>query len=76
MNEKCFGRRRDRECAVLADKICYGNYNVCPFYKPKWKADHDRAKALHFIARLPLDEQEKISLKYYQGQMPWKKEEL
>ena len=34
MNEKCFGLRKGRECAVLEKGFCHGNYDTCPFYKP------------------------------------------
>ena len=60
MNEKCFGLRKGRECAVLESGICHGNYNTCPFYKPKWKSDRDRERALHHIAGKPLEEQQEI----------------
>ncbi len=76
MNEKCFGLRKGRLCAVLVNGICYGNYANCPFYKPKWKADRDRKAVLYRIALMPLKEQQKISEKYYQGKMPWAKESL
>ena len=76
MNEKCFGLRKGRECAVLESGICHGNYNTCPFYKPKWKSDRDRERALHHIAGKPPEEQQEISKKYYQGRMPWAKEDL
>ncbi len=76
MNEKCFGRRQGSECAILESRVCNGNYDTCPFYKPKWKADHDRMLALRRIAEKPIEVQEEISEKYFQGHMPWAKEEL
>ena len=76
MNEKCFGLRKGRECAVLEDGICRGNYATCPFYKPKWKCEHDRQIALRHIADTPPEKQRLIAGKYYHGQMPWAKEDL
>lgn len=76
MNEKCFARRRGSECSALARGICHGNYDTCPFYKPKWKADHERRLILKKIAAMPLKRQEEIARKYYQGQEPWAKEDL
>ena len=76
MNEKCFGWRKGNECAVLESGVCHGNYDRCPFYKPKWKNDHDRELALRLIAAKPLEEQQHISEKYYQGRMPWTKEDI
>ncbi len=76
MNEKCFGLRKGRECAVLESGICHGNYNTCPFYKPKGKSDRDRERALLRIAGKPPEEQQEISKKSYQGRMPWTKEDI
>ena len=76
MNEKCFARRTDSKCTILECGACHGNYNTCPFYKPKWKADHDRKLALKRIANMPPERQNQISVKYYQGQSPWMKEGL
>ena len=76
MNEKCFGLRKGRECAVLEKGVCHGNYDICPFYKPRWKAEHDRQLALQRIAGKTIEKQRAISEKYYQGHMPWAKEDL
>ena len=76
MNEKCFGLRKGRECTILAGGKCSGNYDLCPFYKPKWKAEQDRKKAFRAIARMPLEKQREISEKYYQGETPWEREDL
>lgn len=76
MNEKCFARRNGSECSALACGICHGNYNTCPFYKPKWKADHDRQLILKKIARMPFERQDEISRKYYRGHAPWAKEDI
>ena len=76
MNEKCFGLRKGRECAILESGVCHGNYDVCPFYKPKWMADRDRKNAMIAIARMPLEKQREISEKYYQGKTPWAKEDI
>ena len=76
MNEKCFGLRKGRVCAVLEDGFCRGNYDTCPFYKPKWKSDHDRRLALRRIADKPLKEQRMIADKYYHGRILWSKENL
>ena len=76
MNEKCFGLRKGRECAVLEEGICHGNYATCPFYKPKWKCEHDRQIALRRIADTSPEKQRLVADKYYHGQMPWAKEDL
>lgn len=76
MNEKCFGLKKNRECGILSEGVCRGNYDTCPFYKPKWKADRDREMALRRIADKPLAVQQSISEKYFQGHMPWAKENL
>ena len=76
MNEKCFGLKQTRGCGILSDGFCRGNYDTCPFYKPKWKADQDRKMALRRIAAKPLEVQRAISEKYFQGEMPWAKEDL
>ena len=76
MNETCFGLRKGRECTILAGGKCHGNYNLCPFYKPKWKAEQDRKKAFRAIARMPMEKQREISEKYYQGESPWEREDL
>ena len=76
MNEKCFGLRKGRECGILEKGICFGNYDTCPFYKPKWKSDHDRERTLRRIASMPVEKQRSISEKYYQGRMPWAKEDI
>lgn len=76
MNEKCFGLRAKRECAILENKVCHGCYDTCPFYKPKWMAERDNQRSLARIAAKPWEEQQRISEKYFQGKMPWAKEEL
>ena len=76
MNEKCFGLRKSRECTILAGGKCSGNYDLCPFYKPKWRYDKDRRQAFRHIAEKAPEKQRIISEKYYQGQMPWAKEDL
>ncbi len=76
MNEKCFARRRGSECSILERGICFGNYDTCPFYKPKWKSEHDRRLILKKIAAMPRKRQYEISRKYYQGHAPWAQEDL
>lgn len=76
MNEKCFGLRKGSECAVLEKGICHGNYDSCPFYKPKWMAERDKKNTLRIIARMPPERQREIADKYYQGKMPWAKEDI
>ena len=76
MNEKCFGLRKSSECAVTEDRVCRGNYDTCPFYKPKWKSDQDRKLALRRIADKSPERQRAIADKYYNGQMPWQEENV
>ncbi len=72
MDEKCFSLRKKRKCGLLTCGECNGDYAGCPFYKPRWMAERDTRKRLYRISLLPAEKQEKISLKYYHGQMPWK----
>lgn len=85
MNEKCFGLKVSNKgrtvCSVRevnpgkGSPQCIG-YQQCPFYKPKWKHDQSRKKALQRISKLPLDVQMHIAEKYYEGEMPWVNEEV
>ena len=71
MNENCFARRKGSRCSALWRCFCNGNYPFCPFYKPDWKAEHDRKLAFGRIASLPIEKQQEIAERYYHGDMPW-----
>ena len=74
MNEKCFALRKDGECRALECRLCMNSYDDCPFYKPVKQALQDRAARYERISSLTEAQQEKISARYYEGRMPWRKE--
>ena len=71
MNEKCFALKPGRKCSLLTCKGCNGRYDKCPFYKPRWMAERDTRRALARIASMPVEKQQAIAEKYYNGAMPW-----
>ena len=71
LNEKCFALKPGRKCSLLTCKGCNGQYDKCPFYKPRWKAERDTRRALARIASMPVEKQQAIAEKYYNGEMPW-----
>ena len=72
MEEKCFAVTAKRKCKLLKCGECSGNYDRCPFYKPRWMADRDTRKRLYRISQLPEEQQAHIAQRYYHGKMPWK----
>ena len=74
MNEKCFALRKDGECRALECRLCMTSYADCPFYKSTTQAKQDKAARFERLARLPQEQQERISARHYEGRMPWRKE--
>ena len=73
MNEKCFALRPEKKCAITVCGVCNGNYNKCPFYKPKWMAVRDTKRCLYRISELKPETQIKIADKYYHGERIWER---
>lgn len=69
MNERCFALQATGRCRAL-DVNCPG-HAACAFYKPRWKHEKDQQLAYSKIAALPIEQQQSISQKYYNGLMPW-----
>lgn len=61
------------DCMALTG-MCPG-FDKCSFYKSTTRNREDREKAFEMIRRKPYKEQRLISLKYYLGRMPWRKDE-
>ena len=72
MNEpKCFAEAADRgKCGVLTLSKCQGHEN-CSMFKTEEQAKLDQQKAFDRIAKLPDEEQKRISQTHYNGKTPW-----
>ena len=69
MNHKCFALTEDNQCDTLAVETCHGS--ACSFYKTIEQETESGKKAYDRLASLSKEDQIKIALKYYNGQIPW-----
>ena len=65
-----------KDCVMRADDKCIGlTYTKCPplcrFYKNESMQNGSTSKANRRLRRLPIEKQQDISIKYYEGEMPW-----
>ena len=69
MNDRCFAMHRGR-CSAL--KVNCPGYQACRFYKPRWALEKEQRRIDQRLIRLPMEQQERIAEKYFEGRMPWR----